>query len=199
MLLSRRTLISTAFAASLFPARDALALSGEPFPVREGDENLIAYKYRRREEAFATTEPAGTIVVDPRKRFLYHVLGNGRAMRYGVSVGKAGRQWMGEAVIGKKAKWPTWTPTPEHVAEFPKLTKWLPGGMPGGPENPMGARALYLYQGDADTSYRIHGTHDPKLIGQKKTAGCIGLLNSDIIHLYDQIEIGARVVVMAYS
>lgn len=197
MLLSRRALLTTAFAATVLPARHASS-EAEPFPVREADEKLIEYKFRRREEAFETSEPAGTIVVDPRKRFLYHVMGNGRAMRYGVSVGKAGRTWSGDAVIKRKEKWPIWTPTPEHLAEFPKLVKYMPGGMPGGPENPMGARALYLYQGDVDTIYRIHGTQNPKLIGQKRTAGCIGLLNSDIIHLYDQVNIGTRVVVLTY-
>jgi lipoprotein-anchoring transpeptidase ErfK/SrfK len=193
---SRRSFLAS-LAATAIPARHAFALS-EPFPVRENDAKLIEYKYRRREEDYETTEPPGTIVVDPRKRFLYHVLGGGRAMRYGAAVGKAGRTWTGSSVIGKMAKWPTWTPTPEHIAEFPKLVKYMPGGMPGGPENPMGARALYLYQGDVDTIYRIHGTHDPKLVGKKATAGCFGLLNIDIIHLYERVEIGTRVVVKAY-
>jgi lipoprotein-anchoring transpeptidase ErfK/SrfK len=197
MFLSRRRLLTSAIAAGIIPARQAFA-EAEPFPVREADEKLIEYKYRRREVDYDGNEPAGTIVVDPRQRFLFHVLGPGKAMRYGASVGKAGRRWTGQAVIGKKVKWPVWTPTPEHVAEFPKLTKWLPDGMPGGPDNPMGARALYLYQGEVDTVYRIHGTHDPKLIGQKKTAGCFGLLNADIIHLYDHVELGTQVVVRAY-
>lgn len=196
MQITRRSLLSAAFAAGLLP-RHALA-EAEPFPVKESDEKLVEYKYRRREVDYDGAEPAGTIVVDPRQRFLFHVLAPGKAMRYGASVGKAGRRWTGQATIGKKAKWPTWTPTPEHLAEFPKLVKWLPDGMPGGPENPMGARALYLFQGDVDTSYRIHGTHDPTLIGQKKTAGCFGLLNADIIRLYDQVEIGTPVVVLGY-
>ena len=92
--------------------------------------------------SLAACAPRGTIVVDPKKRYLYLVLGNGKAMRYGASVGKAGRTWSGAATIGRMEKWPTWTPTPEHIAEFPKLVKWQNGGMPGGPENPMGARAL---------------------------------------------------------
>ncbi len=198
MLISRRSLIAALAATAAVPVSRALA-EDEPFRVKESDIKLIEYKFRRREEDFETTEPPGTIVVDPRQRFLYHVLGNGRAMRYGAAVGKAGRRWTGAAVIGKKAKWPTWTPTPEHIAEFPKLAKYLPDGMPGGLDNPMGARALYLYQGDVDTVYRIHGTHDPKLVGKKATAGCFGLLNVDIIHLYERVEIGTRVVVLAYS
>lgn len=193
---SRRLFLATV-AASALPLRRAHAET-EPFPVREADARLVDYKYRRREVDFETSEPDGSIVVDPRKRFLFHVLGGGKAMRYGAAVGKAGRTWSGVATIGRMAKWPTWTPTPEHIAEFPKLARWLPDGMPGGPDNPMGARALYLYQGDVDTIYRIHGTHDPKLIGRKATAGCFALLNSDIIHLYDRVSLGARVVVLSY-
>jgi lipoprotein-anchoring transpeptidase ErfK/SrfK len=196
MPLTRRIVLAS-LAAAILPCRQSLA-EAEPFPVREADVRDVPYKYRRREVDYDSTEPAGTIVVDPRHRFLYQILGSGRAMRYGASVGKAGRRWTGEAVIGKKAKWPTWTPTPEHLAEFPSMAKWAQG-MPGGPDNPMGARALYLYQGQVDTIYRIHGTHDVKLIGKKATAGCFGLLNVDIIHLYDRVELGTRVVVLAYS
>ena len=153
---------------------------------------------KRTEVAYNGTEKPGTIVVDPKKRYLYLVLGNGKAIRYGASVGKAGRTWSGQATIGRMEKWPTWTPTPEHIAEFPKLVKWQEGGMPGGPENPMGARALYLYQGDVDTIYRIHGSHDPSMIGRKKTAGCVSLLNVDIIDLYNRVQMGTKVVVLEY-
>jgi lipoprotein-anchoring transpeptidase ErfK/SrfK len=196
MPITRRTLLAS-LAAAAVPARAAFAAK-EPFPVFESDAKQIPFKYRRREVDFGRGEAPGTIVVDPKNRFLYHVRGGGKAIRYGVSVGKAGRTWSGEAVIGKKAPWPTWTPTPEHIAEHPELSKWIPGGMPGGPKNPMGARALYLYEGDVDTVYRIHGTHDIKLIGKTATAGCFGLINIDVIHLYDQVQIGARVVVHSY-
>jgi lipoprotein-anchoring transpeptidase ErfK/SrfK len=145
--------------------------------------------------AFKTQEPAGTIVVDPKHRFLYHVSGNGQAMRYGVAVGKASKAWSGEAVIKRMAKWPVWVPAPYHLEEKPSLAKHI-NGMPGGPDNPMGARALYLYQGDVDTINRIHGGAKPSEIGSKKTAGCIGMLNIDVIHLYDRVEIGTRVVVL---
>ena len=205
MRLSRRTLLLSALAAAAVPAGRAEAqedlaaiLATEPFPVRAEDEKKISYKYRRREVDYETAEPPGTIIVYPNKRFLFLVLGNGKAIRYGAAVGKAGRRWSGAATIGRMEKWPTWTPTPEHIAEYPKLVKWQDGGMPGGPENPMGARALYLYQGDVDTIYRIHGTHDPRLVGKKKTAGCFALLNVDIIDLYSRVELGARVVVNEY-
>lgn len=193
-MLTRRVFLAS---LALLPV-PALAQEAEPFPVSEKDAKAIEYKYRRREVAYQTDEPPGTIVVDPKKRFLYFVLGGGKAIRYGASVGKAGRTWSGTATIGKMAKWPVWTPTPEHIAEFPKLAKWVPGGMPGGPGNPMGARAIYLYQGDIDTIYRIHGTHDPKLIGKKGTAGCFGLINADIVDLYNRVQMGAKVVVLPY-
>lgn len=199
MTISRRAFLTSVLATGLYPAGSALALTGEPFPVRESEAREVEYKYRRREVDYDGAEAAGTIVIDPRKRFLFLVTGTAKAMRYGVAVGKAGRTWSGDAVIGKMAKWPTWTPTPEHIAEFPKLTKYLPDGMPGGPDNPMGARALYLYQGEVDTVYRIHGTHDPKLVGKKATAGCFGLLNIDVIHLYDQVHVGTPVKVLSYS
>lgn len=195
MPISRRTFLASLAAA--LPGTRSFAQEAEPFPVRPNDEKQIEYKYRRREVEYETAEPPGTIIVDPKKRYLYFVLGGGKAIRYGAAVGKAGRTWTGEAVIGRMEKWPTWTPTPEHIAEFPKLVKWQ-AGMPGGPENPMGARALYLYQGDVDTIYRIHGTHDPKLVGRKKTAGCFGLLNTDIIDLYNRVQLGTRVVVLEY-
>jgi lipoprotein-anchoring transpeptidase ErfK/SrfK len=198
MPITRRRLLAAFAATAALPWTPARALEDEPFPVSASDERKIQYKYRRREVKYETAEPAGTIVVDPRKRYLYLVLGNGQAIRYGASVGKAGRTWSGAATIGRMEKWPTWTPTPEHIAEFPKLVKWQQGGMPGGPDNPMGARALYLYQGEVDTIYRIHGTHDPALVGKKKTAGCFALLNTDIIDLYNRVELGARVVVMEY-
>ena len=195
MPLTRRAVLTSIAATALVPRR-ALALAGELFPVRAADEQDIAYKYRRRDMEFETREPAGTIVVDPRHRFLYHVQGGGMATRYGAAVGKSAKAWSGEAVVKRKEKWPIWTPTPEHLAAKPDLAKYLPGGMPPGPGNPMGARALYLYQGEVDTVYRIHGTHDLRLIGQKSTAGCFGLLNIDIIYLFDRVDLGTRVVVL---
>ncbi|MGE0007510.1 MAG: L,D-transpeptidase [Parvibaculaceae bacterium] len=193
--ISRRALVASMFAGALIPGREALGLAGEPFPVFASDAEQIPYKYRRRTVDYRTSEPPGTIVVDTGQRFLYHVQGNGQAMRYGVGVGKAGRSWYGEAEIGRKEKWPVWVPTPEHLAEFPQMAKWI-HGMPGGRDNPMGARALYLYQGGVDTVIRIHGAVKPSLIGKKTTAGCISLINVDVIHLYDRVELGTRVVIL---
>jgi lipoprotein-anchoring transpeptidase ErfK/SrfK len=195
MPISRRLFLTSMLAAGLFPGRQALALSGEPFPVRDSDVKQIPYKFRRREVDYETQEPARTIVIDPMRRFLYLVLGNGRAMRYGVAVGKSRMAWSGEAVIKRMAKWPVWVPAPYHLAAIPSLAKYI-NGMPGGPDNPMGARAMYLYQGDVDTINRIHGAAKPTQVGRKVTAGCIGLLNVDVIHLYDRVEIGTRVVML---
>ena len=196
MPITRRALLTSVFFAGFVPSSRALALSGEPFPVRESDARTVAYKFRRREVDYKTQEPAGTIVIDPKHRFLYHVSGNGQAMRYGVSVGKSSKAWTGEAVIKRMAKWPVWVPAPYHLEEMPSLAKHI-NGMPGGPDNPMGARAMYLYQGEVDTINRIHGAAKPSEIGSKKTAGCIGMLNIDIIHLYDRVQIGIRVVMLS--
>lgn len=191
MRISRRMFLVSGLAAGLVPSP---ARASEPFPVHASDANDIPYKFRRREIDFQTAEQPGTIVVDSAKRWLYHVTGSGKALRYGISVGKYGF-WSGETVIGKMEKWPVWTPTADHLKRRPDLAKYL-GGMPGGPKNPMGARALYLYANGADTSYRIHGTDDPTFIGTKATAGCFGMLNTDVIELYDSVQIGTRVVVL---
>ena len=193
--ISRRGFLASMLASGLLPGREASALAGEPFPVLESETRKVDYKFRRREVDYETQEPAGTVIVDPRRRFLFLVLGSGRAMRYGVAVGKASKAWSGEAVIKRMAKWPVWVPTPEHLQAIPSLAKYL-NGMPGGPDNPMGARAMYLYRGEVDTINRIHGGAKPKDVGRKATAGCIGLLNVDVIHLYDRVEIGTRVVML---
>jgi lipoprotein-anchoring transpeptidase ErfK/SrfK len=195
MPITRRALLTSALFAGFVPNPRAFALSGEPFPVPDSEAKQVAYKFRRREIDYQTQEPAGTVVVDPKHCFLYHVLGNGRAIRYGVAVGKSSKAWSGEAVIKRMAKWPVWVPAPYHLAEMPSLAKHI-NGMPGGLDNPMGARAMYLYQGEVDTINRIHGAAKPAEIGRKKTAGCIGMLNIDVIHLYDRVTIGTRVVVL---
>ncbi len=196
MPISRRLFLASMLASGLLPARRALALSGEPFPVSVSEVKLVNYKFRRREVDYESGEPQGTIVVDPGRRFLYFVLGGGRAMRYGVAVGKSAKAWSGEAVIKRMAKWPVWVPTPEHLQAIPSLAKHL-NGMPGGPENPMGARAMYLYKGEVDTINRIHGAAKTTDIGRKATAGCIGLLNVDVIDLFDRVRIGTRVVMLS--
>jgi lipoprotein-anchoring transpeptidase ErfK/SrfK len=195
MPITRRALLTTGLLTGFIPRSHALAQSGEPFPVPESEAKKVAYKFQRREMAFKTQEPAGTIVVDTKRCFLYLVQGGGQATRYGVAVGKSSKAWTGEAVIKRMAKWPVWVPAPYHLEQIPSLAKHI-NGMPGGLDNPMGARAMYLYQGDVDTINRIHGSAKPSEIGSKKTAGCFGMLNIDIIHLYERVAIGTRVVVL---
>jgi lipoprotein-anchoring transpeptidase ErfK/SrfK len=142
---------------------------------------------RRQEVSFVTKEPAGTIVVDTPNTYLYYVLGNGRAIRYGVRVGRDGFTWTGVQKISKKAEWPDWFPPTEMIERQP----YLPRFMAGGPGNPLGARAMYL----GSTVYRIHGTNQPSTIGKFVSSGCIGMLNEDVSDLFDRVKVGTRVVV----
>jgi len=143
---------------------------------------------RRQEVSFVTKEPAGTIVVDTPNTYLYYVLGNGRAIRYGVRVGREGFTWTGVQKITKKTEWPDWFPPTEMIERQP----YLPRFMAGGPGNPLGARAMYL----GSTVYRIHGTNQPSTIGKFVSSGCIGMLNEDVSDLFDRAKVGTRVVVM---
>ena len=145
-------------------------------------------RLRRQEVAFQTKEPAGTIVVDTPNTYLYYVLGNGRAMRYGVRVGRDGFTWTGVQKISRKAEWPDWHPPAEMIERQP----YLPRFMAGGDGNPLGARAMYL----GSTVYRIHGTNQPSTIGKFVSSGCIGMLNDDVSDLYDRVKVGTRVVVL---
>ena len=144
---------------------------------------------------YRTREPAGTIVVDTAARHLYLVEGNGRAMRYGIGVGKAGLAFAGNATIRRKAEWPHWSPTENMMNREPARYRKMAGGMNGGLDNPLGPRAMYLYQGDRDTMFRIHGTTEPETIGHAVSSGCIRLMNQDIIDLYDRASVGAKVIV----
>ena len=143
---------------------------------------------RRQEVAFPTKEPAGTLIVDTPNTYLYYVLGGGRAVRYGVRVGRDGFTWTGVQKISRKAEWPDWHPPTEMIERQP----YLPRFMAGGPGNPLGARAMYL----GSTVYRIHGTNQPSTIGKFVSSGCIGMLNEDVSDLFDRVKVGTRVVVM---
>nr|WP_223385650.1 L,D-transpeptidase [Oricola cellulosilytica] len=145
--------------------------------------------------SFSGYEP-GMLVVDPRNHFLYHVTGRSRAMRYGVGVGKAGLAFRGSAVIGRKAEWPSWRPTDNMIRREPAKYARYANGVPGGPGNPLGARALYLYRGKRDTMYRIHGTNEPSSIGRSVSNGCIRMLNEHVMVLYDRVPVGTRVLVL---
>lgn len=188
------TLVTFTGAVSLGIPQGHAAPGHDAFPIAEADADLVPAKYRRQSVAYGGAEKAGTIVVDTAGKFLYLVQPGGKALRYGIGVGRQGFSWSGRAEVRWKAKWPRWTPPAEMVARDPLAAKWA-NGMPGGPGNPLGARALYLFQGKVDTLYRIHGTFDPQSIGKAVSSGCIRLLNIDVADLYERVKPGAQVVV----
>ncbi len=149
--------------------------------------------YQRHVLDYHRKEVPGTIVVDTDNRYLYYVLPQGKAIRYGVTVGEEALAWSGVANIGRMEEWPAWVPTPEIKHRLANIPDYVSPG----PHNPMGARALYLYQGDKDTLYRIHGTNQPEYIGQAISSGCIRMTNEDAIDLYNRVQVGAPVVVLA--
>jgi lipoprotein-anchoring transpeptidase ErfK/SrfK len=154
-----------------------------------------AYKGRQLVE-FKTPEKPGTIIIRTNERALYRVMEEGKAMRYLVAVGKEGFNWSGVATVGMKRKNPTWTPPAEMIRRTPKYAKWR-NGMPGGiPQNPLGARALYLFKGGRDTMFRIHGTNAPSSIGTAASSGCIRMLNHEVIELYNKTPVGTKVIVL---
>ena len=158
--------------------------------------------YRRKEVEYDTREKPGTIVINPSEHFLYFVEGGGRAVRYGVGVGSEGFGWSGVARVQSKQEWPNWHPTNDYLQRQPTVRSNLNTlengsiGMVAGLANPLGARALYLWQGNKDTLYRIHGTNEPWTIGRNVSSGCIRLTNEDVIDLYDRTSVGAKVVVL---
>jgi len=144
---------------------------------------------QRQVVAYGGTEAAGTIIIDPAHTSLYLTLGGGRALRYGIGVGRQGFEWSGVETITRKAEWPDWIPPSSMVARQPYLPRWVAGG----PGNPLGARALYL----GHTDYRIHGTNDPTSIGKHMSSGCIRMLNQDVIDLFSRVQVGTKVIVLS--
>jgi lipoprotein-anchoring transpeptidase ErfK/SrfK len=153
-----------------------------------GDRGNMPTRLRRQIVDYATREAQGTIVIDTPNTYLYYVLGGGRAIRYGIGIGREGFTWSGVKTVERKAEWPDWVPPAEMIARQP----YLPRFMAGGPGNPLGARAMYL----AGTVYRIHGTNAPSTIGRRVSSGCIRLLNEDVTDLYARVNIGTKVVVL---
>ena len=178
--------------------RDYQARVDGGFPVAAIPVNKMNTRLLRQEVAYSTRERPGTIVVDTGGRFLYLVKSGGKAMRYGIGVGRAGFAWSGSAHIGWKQEWPKWTPPDEMIERRPDLEKYSTenGGQPGGPSNPLGARALYLMKDGKDTLYRLHGTPQWASIGTAASSGCIRLMNQDIIDLYRRVPNGTKVVVI---
>lgn len=167
----------------------------ERFPIPEVDLSEMDAEVLRAVVPDPTGEMPGTLVVDTPNHALYLVMEGGLALRYGVGVGKEGLAWRGRAQVGRKAEWPRWTPTAQMIAREPERNaKWADGMAPG-LDNPLGARALYLYRNNADTLYRIHGTNEPWSIGESVSSGCIRMINQDVIDLYNRVPVGANVVV----
>ncbi|MFM2389798.1 MAG: hypothetical protein RLZZ437_1353 [Pseudomonadota bacterium] len=166
----------------------------QPVEARYLDDMTV-----RQEVDYAGTERPGTIVVDPFARRLYLVMENGRAMRYAVAVGRQGLAFRGNGTIRRKEEWPAWTPTANMIRTFPETYAEYRGGLPGGLENPLGARALYLYRGGRDTFFRIHGTVQNASIGHATSAGCIRLFNQDAIDLFNRVDLGTQVTVRTLS
>jgi lipoprotein-anchoring transpeptidase ErfK/SrfK len=177
-------------------------VSGERFPIPAVRLSDINPTYLRTAVFYPTHEQPGTIIIDPQNHFLYLIQGGGRALRYGVGVGRQGFGWSGVATIHDKQEWPDWYPPKEMIERQPELRRQMSElqsglGMPGGPRNPLGARAMYLWQGNKDTLYRIHGTVEPWTIGRSVSSGCIRMINQDVIDLYQRTPVGARVVVLS--
>src|SRR5215472_9382113 len=170
-----------------FTARDRQQLANAPY-----QQASIPPTYQRQVVPYHRNEAPGSILVDTDARFVYYVLPEGRAIRYGATVGEDGQAWSGVATVGRKEEWPGWTPTPDERRRLGPL----PTRMAGGAGNPMGSRAMYLYAGGKDTLYRIHGTNQPEYIGHAISSGCIRLTNEDVIDLYNRVKMGALVVVL---
>ncbi len=165
------------------------------FVIKQVDQKFLWGDQARAEVDYAGTEAPGSIVVDTFARKLYFVMEGGRAMRYSIAVGREGIKFTGEGVVGRKAEWPNWQPTANMLTTRPDLYSKFAAGLPGGLENPLGARGIYLYRGGRDSYFRIHGTIDDASIGYATSAGCIRLFNQDVIDLYERVEMGALVKV----
>ena len=200
----RRLALALAASAMIGSVDTASAFTRGPQSVatRSSDVTFVAQrrepdeKFQRRVVRLATTEAPGTIIIDTNNKFLYLVEGNNRAIRYGVGVGREGFGWSGIVKIGRKEEWPEWRPPKEMIAREARKGHHLPVVQKGGEDNPLGARAMYLYKGGRDTIFRIHGTNQPWTIGLNMSSGCIRMMNKDVEHLYSRAQIGAKVIVI---
>jgi lipoprotein-anchoring transpeptidase ErfK/SrfK len=179
--------VGSAYGQSLLPSSAPTMQDVDPGVDHTARDVDLPPELRRQSVYYRTEQPPGTIIVNTADRFLYLIVGNGVALRYGVGVGRDGFQWGGVHHISKKAEWPDWTPPPEMIQRQP----YLPRFMAGGPGNPLGARALYI----GATVYRIHGTNAPETIGQAVSSGCFRMVNEDVIDLYSRVPVGTKVMV----
>ena len=165
-----------------------MAALGEPIEPQQGIQQIVDPRFRKQEVAYDGPHRPGTVIVDTPNRVLFLVQPGGRALRYGIGVGRPGFSWAGTKTVTRKAEWPSWTPPAEMIKRRPDLPRF----MAGGPENPLGARALYL----GSTLYRIHGTNEPNTIGREVSSGCIRMTNDDVTDLYERVRVGAKVLVI---
>ena len=180
-------------------AEGAYAAKADPqFNVAAVPEDKIPQQFRRQNVYYETDQPPGTIIIAPSSKYLYLITGKNQAQRYGIAVGRAGFLWSGEALIDHRTTWPKWTPPPEMIERSPEKAKWK-DGQPGGPTNPLGARALYLKTNGVDYGYRIHGTPEWQSIGHNASSGCIRMINQDVMDLYDRVPDGTKVIVLTAS
>jgi len=191
-------------ATGLIAAQDASAFTNSPVAARahHSDVTLVAIqkpvpaKFKRRVVKLVTSEKPGTIIVDTHNKFLYYVEGKDKATRYGIGVGREGFGWSGVVKVQRKAEWPGWTPPKEMIRREAAKGHILPAFQEGGIDNPLGARALYLFKGRNDSGFRIHGTNQPWSIGLNMSSGCIRMMNKDVEHLYDRARVGTKVIVI---
>lgn len=204
--LTRRGFVAGGAAAlALWTATDEAAAQAASYFAGTVTDNGVTFrgtnfkkidkKWQRQVVKFRSSEPQGTVVVDTRNHFLYVIMENSTAIRYGVGVGKEGFKWYGRSTIDRKAIWPRWTPPPEMLKRHPDLPKSVDGGSP---KNPLGPRALYLHRDGADTGYRFHGTIQPWSIGTDASSGCVRMFNEDVIDLYQRCPVGTAVQVLPH-
>lgn len=167
-------------------------------PIQAVPVEKVPAEFQRQTVYYPSQEAPGTIIINPAAKHLFFVTGDNTAIRYGIAVGAAGFQWSGEALITDRKQWPTWTPPKEMIERKPELAKWEKG-QPGGPTNPLGARALYLTTNGVDYGYRIHGTPEWSSIGRNASSGCIRMINQDVMDLYNRVPDGSKVIVLTAS
>lgn len=196
---TRRGFLSAAATglASLYaPIGFAAETGDDPYPLPPFNYSKLPEAFRPTVMAYKGRQRPGTVIVDTAARQLYLVVADGHCIRWGCAVGRDGFRWAGISDVGRKVMWPKWTPPKEMIERSPEKAKWA-NGMPGGPDNPLGSRALYLFQNNNDTLYRIHGTTEPMSIGKNASSGCIRMINQDAIQLYRRVPIGSKVIVLA--
>ncbi|APO66556.1 L,D-transpeptidase domain-containing protein [Rhizobium gallicum] len=184
-----------AFSVAIMPAVAQPAHDAAPV-VRVAQSKFVKPQYKRKLVRLVTDEAPGTIIVDTNNKYLYFVESKNRATRYGIGVGRDGFGWSGVVKVGRKAEWPSWTPPAEMRIREARKGHIIPAFQEGGEDNPLGARAMYLYKGGRDTIFRIHGTNQPWTIGLNMSSGCIRMMNNDVIHLYSRAPVGTKVIVI---